>query len=201
MSASNHDDDGLPSPKAANDDRKRLAVVVERALATTAKAKAAVEARKPLNDPESVGRARVAEILLCEEAAAQWGDIARFIASQKRAMDVGAADARSALAQAMEQHEAEFKEHGVIVDVNTQFHVVTLAAAVWAYEVVDENLLPDDVFTRKYDRNKIEKLWKEKGGCPGVKRKKGKRYVKIRLRGETTPRRSNGRNEEEEQGQ
>ena len=70
-----------------------------------------------------------------------------------------------------------------MVDIGTEHHVATLASPAWMYVVVDEELLPDEVFTRKYDKNKIGKLFNEKRPVALAReRVKGKRYVKIGLR-------------------
>ena len=100
----------------------------------------------------------------------------------------------------MERHEKELAEDGVVVDIGTEHHVATLAAAGWVVEVVDEALLPDEVFIRKPDRNRIGKRFKEHGRCPGARLVRGKRYVQIRLKSDGTTRRSNGRNEAGEAG-
>ena len=176
------------------DDYKRLHAAIDEARATTERANAVAETVKSLNDPESIGRAAVQAILLDEQASSQWGDIARVIAGQKRSMDEGAKDERTALAEAMERYETELRGR---CRGGHRHRAPRRHAGRRRLGGRDgrRRLLPDEVFIRKPDRNRIGKRFKEHGRCPGARLVRGKRYVQIRLKSDGTSRRGNGRNE------
>ena len=111
----------------------------------------------------------------------------------------GAKDERTALAEAMERHEEELRQRRRRGGHRHRAPRRYAGCRGWVDEVVDEALLPDEVFIRT-DRNKIGKRFKEHGRCPGARLVKGKRYVQIRLKSDSTSRRGNGRNEAGEAG-